>query len=236
MNRYTELQEKLAEIETKLQVKFKEESLLIQAFVHRSYANENPELENAHNERLEFLGDSVLGLMIAEFLFIEDPTRQEGELSQHRSYLVEANACYRYLKQLQVEDYILLGKGETFGIERGKITIFSDVFEAIIGAIYLEHGYEKTKKFFFHHFQSMIQEILENPSKNYKAEMQDYSQKHFQVIPEYKLIEETGPDHEKQFHVAVFINGKQKGQGIGFSKKQAEQDAAKNALKEIEKR
>lgn len=235
MNQYQKLQKNLSEIEGKLQVKFNNQEILAQAFVHRSYANEHLELAEDHNERLEFLGDSVLGLIIAEYLFVSDPSRPEGELSQHRAYLVEATACYEYLKSLNVSEYILLGKGENLETKRGKITIFSDVLEAVIGAIYLDHGYTVTKDFFFHHFTETIQDILKNPNRNYKSDLQDYSQRKFQKVPVYKLVDETGPDHEKKFHVAVFIDDKQEGLGIGFSKKEAEQKAAKDALQKIGK-
>lgn len=235
MNQYEKLLKNLPKIERKLQVNFKNPKILVQAFIHRSYANEHIELSDSHNERLEFLGDSVLGLMIAEYLYMDHPNRPEGELSQLRAYLVEATACHEYFTCLHVEDEILLGKGETLETKRGEITIFSDVLEAVIGAIYLDQGYEETKNFFFSHFEQIIEKILKNPNRNYKADLQDYSQRKFQKVPIYQLVEETGPNHEKKFHVAVYINEQQKGLGIGFSKKQAEQQAAKDALNKIQK-
>lgn len=225
----------LPKIEAKLKMKFKSKDLLFLAFVHRSFVNEDKET-NQHNERLEFLGDSVLGVLIAEYLYEKWPDETEGTLSQFRSLLVEAGACIKYMKVLELEPFIMLGKGESQSLGRGRETILANVFEALIGAMYLDQGLNKTRNFFFGNLQKCVEEIIESPSRNYKADLQDYTQKNFQTIPEYKLVQEVGPDHAKEFTIAVFIQSDQQGEGRGASKKQAEQEAAKNALNNIEKR
>lgn len=226
------LKDILPEIETKLKLKFQNTQLLLLAFVHRSYVNEAKGIDH-HNERLEFLGDSVLGLIVADFLYKKWPDKPEGTLSRYRSLLVEAQACIKYMHELDLESYILMGKGESQSIGRGRETILANVFEALIGSIYLDQGIEKVRDFFFNRLENCIAKIIQSPSINYKAELQDLAQRNHQVIPEYKLVEETGPDHAKEFLVAVLVQGKEKGQGKGNSKKQAEQKAAKEALKKM---
>ncbi len=227
------LKDILPQIESKLKVKFKDRDLLFLAFVHRSFVNEYKEISH-HNERLEFLGDSILGLIIADFLYEKWPDKPEGVLSQFRALLVESQACVKYMQELGLESFILMGKGESQSLGRGRETILANVFEALIGAIYLDSGLEKTREFFFTHLQKPVEEILKSPARNYKAELQDYAQKNFQLIPEYKLIKEVGPDHAKEFLIGAYIDQKKYGEGKGPSKKQAEQKAAADALQKIE--
>src|SRR5690606_5188997 len=182
------------------------------------------------NERLEFLGDSVLGLCVSDYLFRRLPDRPEGELSQLRSRLVDANSCAKFLQMLNLAEYILLGKGETNTEGRTKPSILADVFEAILGAIYLDGGLEAAQSFLQRHFQSFFEEAIQMPYDNSKAILQNLSQKKFQKPPTYKIIQESGPDHSKTFQVAVFVDGKQVGEGSGACKKEAEQNAAKDAL------
>lgn len=223
---------KAAEIEKKIGYLFNNRELLALAFVHRSFVNEHREV-NDHNERLEFLGDSVLGLIIAEYLFVELPSTPEGQLSYLRSRLVEASTCVSYVQKLDIEPYLLLGKGEKLNYGRGRITILADLFEAIIGAIYLDGGIEAAKGFLFGNFTEEVKEILDHPLLNWKAILQDWCQKNFGHPPEYQVINETGPDHSKLFQVIVSINQTDLGQGGGASKKEAQQAAAEDALSRL---
>ncbi len=220
----------MKDIEKKLSYNFKDPSLLKLAFTHRSYCNEHLELELVHNERLEFLGDSVLGLIVADHLYSSYPEKDEGELSTLRSQLVDASACASYLKQLDIEAYLQLGKGESLNQGKGRQSLLSDLFEALIGAIYLDSGLMSAKRFFFHHFSSVVDQTVIEPQHNWKAELQDYAQKNYQETPIYKLLEESGLDHERLFRMGVFIGEKMVGEGSGFSKKEAQIEAAKNAL------
>lgn len=221
-------------VENKLKVSFQNPTLLQLAFVHRSFWNENQALVDDHNERLEFLGDSVLGLLIAEYLFREHPDLDEGPLSTLRSQLVDAPACAMYIQRLGIEQYLLLGKGERMNRGKGRESILADLFEAVVGALYLDQGLNVVRTFFFSHFQGDVELIIAQPHRNWKAELQDYTQKKFQETPVYEVIEEVGPAHGKIFRVGVWINEKKMGVGEGTSKKEAQTEAAKNALKKIE--
>lgn len=223
------------EAEKRLNIKFKNKILLLTAFVHRSFWNENQEIIENHNERLEFLGDSVLGLLIGEYLFQEHPHLDEGLLSKLRSQLVDAPACAQYVQQLNISDFLLLGKGEQMNKGKGRESIMADLFEAIIGALYLDQGIEAVHDFFFSHFKEEVDCLIEKPQRNWKADLQDWVQKTYQETPSYQVLEESGPAHLKKFHVGVWINGELSGEGVGFSKKEAQINAAKEALASIEK-
>lgn len=233
MNSLEKLYKDIAAIEELLGYVFADKQLLTLAFVHRSYVNENKELIREHNERLEFLGDSVLGLLVADYLYNYLPTNTEGDLSHLRSRLVEGACCVLFINKLNIERFLLLGKGERRNDGRGRGSILADLFEAIIGAIYLDGGIGAASRFFFGHFQNEIEGILKEPLRNWKAELQDYSQKKIQETPLYKVISETGPDHSKVFLVSVWINDQEVGRGEGASKKEAQQEAAKQALLKI---
>jgi ribonuclease III len=232
MNTFDNLIKNAATIESKLGYLFKNRSLLALAFVHRSYVNENKAVAQ-HNERLEFLGDSILGLIVADHLYRMLPHTPEGELSYLRSRLVEASSCVSYVSKLDLESFILLGKGERLNDGRGRDTILADLFEAIIGAIYLDGGFEITKQFVLSKFSNEFEQILQTPIQNWKALLQDYCQKKHQKAPTYKVINESGPDHSKQFKVIVFLNDIELGHGEGSSKKAAQQSAAENALSKL---
>lgn len=224
----------LSSIESKLGYCFQNKKLLIQAFIHRSYFNEHRDEVEEHNERLEFLGDSVLGLLISDHLYHHLPLQAEGVLSRLRAHLVEASSCAKFLQKLELSSFVRLGKGERMNEGRGRDTILADLFEALIGAIYLDGGIAQVHKFFWTHFEGMIQRILEHPARNWKAELQDYSQKKYQKPPVYKVLREEGPDHSKSFIIAAFLEDKEAGQGVGASKKEAEQAAAKSALENLD--
>lgn len=225
MDSFVRLTESIPEIEKRIGYSFKDKSLLFLAFVHCSYTNEDKRV-TGHNQRLEFLGDSVLGLLIADDLFHNLPDTDEGTLSRLRSYLVEASTCVEFAKKLNVFEFILLGKGERFNEGRGRDSILADLFEAIIGAIYLDGGIQAAKHFLHSHFRVEIDRIRSSPLKNWKALLQDYCQKEFRCTPTYEIKSESGPDHNKRFEIAVFLESKELGTGEGSSKKEAQQAAA----------
>jgi ribonuclease-3 len=234
MNAFERLLHLAPTIEQRLGYRFVDRELLALAFVHRSFVNENRDILSEHNERLEFLGDSVLGLVIADYLYRYLPGTPEGELSHLRSRLVEASCCVAYLEQLKVEEFLLLGKGERRNPGRGRDSIVADLFESLVGAIYLDGGLDAVQPFIFQNFSSIIQGILAQPSRNWKAELQDYSQKRYHVAPVYTIVDEDGPDHRKTFEVEVSIKQQAMGRGKGSSKKEAQQQAASDALKKLE--
>lgn len=230
MNPIEKLRSHLDQIEEKLGLIFSNKEILVQAFIHRSIVNEFRGKTLEHNERIEFLGDSVLGLVVADYLFHRLPAHPEGLLSQLRSRLVDASSCALYFQKLSLSEYILLGKGEIMSEGRTKPSILADVFEALLGAIYLDGGLSTVKSFLLCHFEGEFEAAIGSPPRNYKAELQDFSQKRFQKPPVYKVVEESGPDHAKMFHVMVFVGEKEMGIGVGASKKEAEQRAAFDAL------
>lgn len=228
------LKSKVPLIETKLGYVFKNPDLLILAFIHSSYVNENQEIAYTCNERLEFLGDAVLGLIVADYLYHDLPENSEGTLSHLRSRLIESASCSKYLEQLDLSEHILMGKGEKKNFsEKPNLSITADLFEALIGAIYLDGGIEPAKKFLFDHFMQEIEEIKKDPVRNWKADLQDYTQRTHQKIPVYKVVEEEGPDHDKTFQISVFIDDMILGSGYGSSKKSAQQAAACEALRQL---
>lgn len=235
MNPLQIVQNRVEEIEERLGYAFENKEYLFIALIHRSYLNEHKEAPFSHNERLEFLGDSVLGLILADYLYHRLPTYPEGVLSQLRSKLVDATSCAKFFQKLKLSEFILLGRGEMLTEGQNKLSILSDTFEAIIGAIYLDGGLNVVKSFLLCHFEGEMNELIGSPPRNFKAELQDYSQKNFQKVPVYKVVQESGPDHAKVFHVLVFIEDQEAGIGIGSSKKEAEQKAAFDALNKLGK-
>lgn len=227
------LRQKIPQFEQKIGYSFLNKDLIISAFLHRSYLNEHRELHLTHNERLEFLGDAVLGLIASELLYLRFPDHKEGELSFLRSRLVDSHSCTTYQTRLDADMPILLGRGERMNDGRGRASILADLFEAIIGAIYLDGGYEAAKEFFLSHFAEEIERIIETPVSNYKALLQDYAQKSFQQQPIYAVLTAAGPDHSKVFEVSVSVNGEVLGVGRGSSKKEAQQSAAQRAIEKI---
>lgn len=233
MESFVQLKEKVGEIEAKLRITFHKKEFILAALTHRSYVNEHRKEGCTHNERLEFLGDSVLNLVVADFLYHQLPTEAEGMLSQLRSRLVEATSCARYMTQLEIAEYLLLGRGELIHAGKVRPSILADAFEAVVGAIYLDAGYEHARAFLLFHFEEEANRMMGAPVENYKADLQDYSQKQFQQVPIYKVVEEMGPEHAKRFKVAVWVQDEEMGIGEGSSKKEAEQMAAKKALEKV---
>lgn len=233
MNAIEKLIQDASAIEARLGYHFKDRTLLALAFIHRSFVNENKDITQ-HNERLEFLGDSVLGLLIADYLYQQLPTTPEGDLSYLRSRLVEASSCVAYIQKLKVSQHILLGKGERMNDGRGRDSILADLFEAIVGAIYLDGGIAAAGTFLFKNFSDEIEAIIKTPLRNWKAILQDYCQKKFQRPPVYVVLSESGPEHSKTFRIVVKIDNQEMGHGEGPSKKEAQQAAAADALTRLE--
>lgn len=215
----------------KLGVNFNDVALLVTAFTHRSYLNEHRKTVKEHNERLEFLGDAVLELVVTEYLYgnYKEP---EGVLTNWRSSLVRTESIGAAATRLGFEPLLRLSRGEKRGTERARAQILANSFEAVIGAIYLDQGYEATKRFITESILSTFEQILESGSwLDSKSRLQELAQSEEAATPVYKVIKETGPDHEKTFTVGAYVAGKLRGQGTGPSKQAAQQKAAANALK-----
>lgn len=222
-----------AEFERTIGIKFNDENLLKQAFTHRSFLNEHKSLKGKHNERLEFLGDAVLELAITHYLYNEYPEKNEGDLTSIRSALVNAQTCAEVAKTLEVNDYLLLSKGEAKDEGRARQYILANALEAIIGAIYMDSGYEKACDFILKYIAPKTAQIVEEELwVDAKSKFQEKAQDIESVTPAYKTIKETGPDHDKKFTVGVFLGSELVSEGEGESKQDAEQSAARHALKE----
>lgn len=211
---------------------FKDKALLRQAFVHRSYINENRDAAaGGHNERLEFLGDAVLELVITDHLFGKYPDKPEGDLTLYRSALVNATTCAAVATKLGMNDFLILSKGEAKDTGRARQYILANAFEAVIGALYLDQGYDAAKGFILQHVSPLIESILTEGSwMDAKSRFQERAQEIEEHTPIYKLIKETGPDHDKHFNVGVYVGTKLVASGDGKSKQDAEQAAARKAL------
>ncbi len=223
------LKAKLSEMEERIHYRFQKAELLLLAMTHRSYYNEHRAELSSYNERLEFLGDSVLGLVVASLLYEWLPEAPEGRLSHLRSLLVDASSCARYAEKLGLTKYVLLGRGERMSEGRGRETIAADLFEALVGAIYLDGGLDAVKSFFHSALLEDLKALMEEPPQNWKALLQDLLQKRSQQLPIYRVMGESGPEHGKLFEVAVFRGEEELGRGVGPSKKQAEVEAARIA-------
>jgi ribonuclease III len=225
----------LKELEERLGYQFIEIKWLDQALTHKSYIYETNHPEKIANEVLEFLGDSVLNLAVSHLLLKKFPDAQEGTLSMMRSQLVKRSSLASLFKELQFEGYLLLGKSQplTGGIE--KTSILADAYEALIGAIFMDSGFNRALEIVQLHFDPYLQTKIPSTLFNdFKSLLQIYSQQSHGVSPQYRVLNESGPDHDKWFQASVTIGGEVKGMGWGKSKKEAEQDAAKNALEELQ--
>ncbi|MBP7796072.1 MAG: ribonuclease III [Elusimicrobiales bacterium] len=212
------------ELEAKIGYSFKEKKLLDGALTHKSYSVERRILYD--NERLEFLGDSVVGLIVAEYLVRKFSDRDEGYLSKLKSYLVSSKNLYRWAKKLDLDKYVKLSFGEVQSGGRAKPQISANAFEAIIGAMYLDGAFDESKKL----IEKFLIESDFSLALDYKSDIQEYCQKKYKALPYYKIVSQVGPDHEKKFIVSLNINHKEISVGEGKSKKEAEQDAAKKAI------
>ncbi len=220
------------ELQKNLGVKFKNENLLKQAFVHRSYLNENPAFELGHNERLEYLGDAVLELIITEYLFKSYPDLAEGEMTNLRAALVNSQMLSQISDRLGFNDFLYLSKGEAKEIGRGRQYILANTFEAFIGAFYLDQGYKAVENFICNNLIPELKNIIENKLwRDHKSLFQEAAQERVGITPSYEVLEENGPDHAKNFSVGVYLGEELIAQGEGSSKNEAQQQAAENALK-----
>lgn len=213
---------------------FKNKELLTRAFTHSSFANEHKKQEIKNNERLEFLGDSVLSLVISEYIFSSFPELPEGELTKLRATVVCETSLAKSAREMQVGSFIHLGKGEEMTGGRNRDSILSDAFEAILGAMYLDGGFEVARKHVLKYLENTLNEAKEGKIFNdYKTCLQELLQQHSYEKIEYSIIKEQGPDHNKEFFVQVMHGSKVLGTGWGRSKKEAEQHAAQNALETL---
>ncbi|MFH1782405.1 MAG: ribonuclease III [Candidatus Omnitrophota bacterium] len=215
--------------------RFKNKALLNQALTHKSYANEKYKKIPYHNERLEFLGDSVLGIVISRVLYDEHPEKDEGSLTRYKSQLVSGATLEKFAKKLGLGEFLLLGKGEESSGGRKQSSNLLCALEAIIGAIYLDNDIKSASRFISSVFESELQLVKEGRGiKDHKSTLQQIVLKRFKTIPTYKIISAIGPDHKKHFIVEVSILGTRYGVGSGPNKKSAEQESAKEALAELD--
>jgi ribonuclease-3 len=221
----------IAKFQEKINIDFKDPGLLTQAFVHRSYINENKSSGLSHNERLEFLGDAVLELVITDFLYKKYPEKTEGDLTAYRSALVNADTCASIAKEIGMDEYLFLSKGESKDTGRARQYILANALEALIGAIYLDQGMEKSKDFIEAHFAPLIDSIISARSFiDAKSLFQEKAQEFDGITPSYKTVKESGLDHKKKFTVGVYVGKELVATGEGDSKQDAEQMAAQKAL------
>jgi len=221
----------LEKLEKNLGLKFRDKDLLTQAFVHRSYLNENPGFHLEHNERLEFLGDAVIELIVTEYLYKKYPQKPEGELTNWRAALVNAKMLSNVAEDLGFNEYLLLSRGESKETGKARAYILANTFEAFLGAMYLDLGYEPAEKFINKYLLKYLENIIATGAyKDAKSEFQEQSQEKVGITPAYKVISESGPDHNKKFTIGVFLGQNQRAQGDGSSKQEAEEAAARAAL------
>ncbi len=223
-------EEKISELEEKIGIKFKNQDLLLQALTHRSYLNENPKWHLDHNERLEFLGDAVLELVVTEYLYNKYPN-PEGDLTNWRASLVNAIMMAKVSAKIDLNEYLLLSRGESKDVGRARQYILANALEAVIGAIYLDQGYEAASDFISRFIVEELPKILEEKAyKDYKSLFQERAQDEAGITPTYEVMKEWGPDHAKNFRIGVFLEKDLIGEGEGPSKQDAQQEAAQNAL------
>jgi len=222
-------------LEGRLGVKFKNPALLRQALVHTSYVNENPELAPESNERLEFLGDAVLGLIVADELFCAYPRLDEGKLTELRTQLVRRDTLAAAARELGLGETLLFGRGEEAGGGRERPTNLARAFEALVGAIFLDGGLAKTRNFVRRTLIAQVELRADGVfPQDPKSQLQELSQSLYQTTPSYRLIEAVGPDHARHFTIEVVIDGRTLGTGAGRSKQQAEKEAARQALERLQ--
>lgn len=217
--------------ETSTNITFTNKDLLKQAFTHRSYLNEHRGSNMEHNERLEFLGDAVLELVVTHFLYKKFPQKNEGDLTAYRSALVNTYTLSEAATKLGMNAFLLLSKGEAKDTGRARQFILANTFESFIGAIYLDAGYDAAESFIATNIFPLIEDIVANKSFiDSKSKFQEAAQEHTGITPAYKLVKEFGPDHNKVFTVGVYVGDDEIAQGEGLSKQEAEQKAAEKAL------
>ena len=228
----SERSKELQVFEKQAEIRFRNRELLNLAFCHRSYANENEQMDN--NEKLEFLGDSVLGLVVAEYLFDTMTESPEGDLAKIKSFVVSEEVLAAVAQDLRVDNFILIGRGEEYSGGRTKKALLADAMEAIIGAYFIDSGLKKSRKFILEQIVPEIHKVQENRhKKDYKTLLQEHVQKQYKTYPKYTLLKKTGPDHSKTFWMQVQIKDHSYGPGKGKNKKEAEQQAARLAYEAL---
>ncbi len=223
----------MSDLEKKIGVKFQNKEFLKEALTHRSYLNENPSW-GRNNERMEFLGDSVLELITSEFLYKKYPNEDEGQLTILRAALINYQMLAQVAREIELENYLLLSKGEAKDFGKGREAILADAFEALLAAIYLDQGYEASEDFIIKFLLPHLDEIEKKQLyKDPKSLLQEMIQEQSKSTPIYKVLEESGPDHQKIFRVGVYVGEKLIAEGKGFSKQEGELNAASQALSSL---
>ncbi|MFO0751841.1 MAG: ribonuclease III [Thermodesulfovibrionales bacterium] len=226
--------ENTEEFEASLGYRFSDPKLLRAALTHKSYQHENPDESPDYNERLEFLGDSVLGLVVAEKLFLDQVGFSEAEMSKMKSYLVKEAVLFEMASKLSLGDYLRLGKGEESTGGRQKKSVLSDALEALVGAVFLDSGYETAKVLVLDLFKEKIPDVISRKEGyDFKSELQERCQGLFGVLPEYRIVKLEGEEHKRIFTAEVSINRQPYGSGMGKSKKEAQMAAAKEAFEKL---
>ena len=221
----------LSQLEKKLSLKFNNEDLLLQALTHRSYINENPGFRLGHNERLEFLGDAVLELIVTEDLYERFPEKPEGELTSFRAALVNSKMLSDIAVELEINEYLQLSRGEAKDLGRARQFILANAYEALIGALYLDQGYNGAKEFILRALMPRLEEVLAKKLyRDPKSLFQEESQERMGITPTYEVIREWGPDHDKHFVVGIFLGEESVAEGEGPSKQVAQEEAARAGL------
>lgn len=221
----------ISQLEKRIKVKFKNKDLLKQSMVHRSYINEHRDFELDHNERLEFLGDAVLELVTTEYLY-NNFSNPEGELTSYRAALVNSKMLAEIAGELELENHLLMSRGEAKDFGRARQYLLANAVEALIGAIYLDQGYRKAKKFITDTFLCRMESVIEKKLyQDPKSKFQEEAQERAGVTPCYKVLKEWGPDHDKHFLVGIFLEDEKVAEGEGISKQSAQRKAAKEGLK-----
>jgi len=218
-------------LEKILGVEFKNKDFLLSAMTHRSYLNEHKDANQDHNERLEFLGDAVLELVITDFLFNKYPDKPEGELTAVRAALVNTSSLAEASTKLGLNEYLLLSKGEAKDTGRARVYILANSFESVIGALYMDQGYESARDFIGRQLFAQTDKIVDKRLwQDAKSRFQEMAQEHAGVTPNYETINQVGPDHDRVFTVGVFLGDKKIAEGTGRAKQEAEQAAAEKAI------
>jgi len=221
-----------SKFEDRIGIVFKNKDLLKQAFIHRSYLNENPKVKMSHNERLEFLGDAVLELTVTDYLYKKYPEKAEGDLTSYRAAMVNTTSISKAASSLGMNDFLLLSKGEAKDNGRARQYILADTYESVIGAIYLDQGYKVASEFIKDSLFDYLDEILDKGLwKDAKSFLQEQAQEKLSITPNYDVLEQVGPDHDKHFTIGVYLGEELIAKGEGKSKQSAEQEAAAAALK-----
>lgn len=227
-------EEQVRALESAIGISFGNKDLLKEAITHRSYLNENAAWPYRHNERLEFLGDAVLEIAVTRFLFDRFPEKEEGELTAYRAALVNARMLCRVAKDITLHTVLLVSRGESRELlERRGEAILADAVEALIGAIYLDKGYEEATRFIEARILPYTSEVVSNGAKDPKSLVQEIIQERYKVTPNYRVLDESGPAHERFFTVGIYFGEELKAKGQGYSKQEAEVRAAEALLEQL---